>query len=161
MTAELQNSIKVIPIDLMPSTVEFHLISEAPICGTLIRMTDRTTYVFGLCDYVKSCGFFGLSQCDWSQAWFHKRSYTVTIGASSAGAIACGHLDFPTFQRTRVSPQAEKKMKKVSLCWQTSLSLILDTTICWQFQPIPLPKPFHNSPKPLSAQNAIRFWLQS
>lgn len=106
----------------MPSTVEFHLISEAPICGTLIRMTDRTTYVFGLCDYVKSCGFFGLSQCDWSQAWFHKRSYTVTIGASSAGAITCGHLDFPTFQRTRVSPQAKKKMKHVSLCWQTSLS---------------------------------------
>ena len=67
---------------------------------------------------------FGLSQCDWSQAWFHKRSYTVTIGASSAGAITCGHLDFPTFQRTRVSPQAKKKMKNVSLCWQISLSSI-------------------------------------
>ena len=46
---------------------------------------------------------FGLSQCDWSQAWFHKRS-TVTLGASSAGAITCGHLD---------SPQAGKRCEKM------------------------------------------------
>lgn len=85
---------------------------------------------------------FGLSQCDGSQAWFHKRSYTVTIGASSAGAIACGHLDFPTFQRTRVSPQAEKRWKR---------SAFVGKHLCpWYHHllAIPLPKPFHNSPKP-------------
>lgn len=152
-TAELQNSIKLILIDLMPSAVEFHLISEAPICGTLIHMTDRTTYVFRLCQIMAF--FSGLSQCDWSQAWFHKRSYTVTIGASSAGAITCGHLDFPTFQRTRVRKKDEKCQPLLANIF------VLDTTICWQFQPIPLPEPFHNSPKPPSAQNAIRFWLQS
>lgn len=124
MTAELQNSIKVIPIDLMPSTVEFHLISEAPICGTLIRMTDRTTYVFGLCDYVKSCGFFRAVSM-----WLESSLVPQEILHSDHwGLISwCHRLWAPRlsdFPKDSSFTSSKKKMKNVSLCWQISLSSI-------------------------------------
>lgn len=59
----------------------------------------------------------------------------------------CHHLWAPRLSDFPKDSSFTSSKKKDETC-QPLLANIFVQPICWQFQPIPLPKPFHTSPKP-------------